>query len=1021
VILTRSWRAAGRRRRVIAAFGATALAATSLTVFAYTAAADPALPASPTSFKDGRYIVQFVDEPVAVYDGGVPGLEATTPEDDERIAFDSEAVQDYRAHLEQAREDILSEVPGVEPAAEYDTAFNGVAAELTAEEAAELAADERVAAIVPDGLSRPQLDTSSEFLGLSGEDGSWESEFGGGEHAGEGVVIGIVDGGFTPENPMFAPLPEPRPDQDVIDANWKGECEEGEDTPENNVVCNNKVIGARWFDSQGHSDVDGYKSPREEYNHGTHVATTAAGNLDTEAVIDGVEVGSVSGLAPAARLAVYKVCWIAIDGLCPNSDIVAAIDAAVSDGVDVINMSLGDAGETIADPISMASFAAAEAGVFVANSAGNAGEAGASTVGHNAPWVTSVAAGTHSRTYAAQLTLGDGQTFPYAASAPRFTETEAGLVLAQEVAVEGADPVEARLCAPGTLDAVKVAGRAVACARGTYFFVEKAQVVADAGGALALVYTDDAAQADDLETGWDAPLWTMRTTLAAGDAIEAYAAGNDAATVTAGPFEAVTQNAPVSADFSSQGPAIAGGGDLLKPDITAPGDEILAGYLPTSNSDGGQFGLMGGTSMASPHIAGLAALIKSANPDRSPMAIKSAIMTTAYQTDTEGEPIGREGTDAAATPFQIGAGHVDGQAMFDPGLVYDSDATDWIRYGCAIDQFQEVAPAGTCESAEAEHGAVDPSDLNYPSIAVGDLAGKQTITRTVTNVDDTVGVYHPTLEVPPGFKVKVDRKLLVVQPGATATYKLTVTRKDAATDEWAFGSLTWRDWLGHEVRSPITVRAVDIAVPDEITGEGADGFAEFDVTTGIDGTFELAPSGLVASDTRTLALSNSDRSTFPMDEPVERDQTKTFELTVPDDAAMGSVATFDADHGPGIDLDLYVYTKLDDGTLELFGTPQLPGSDEIVDLEAGRTYTIFVDLWDAPTTAVEALVHTWVVPETAAGNLTVNPESLEAAAGGVHTVTATWSGLDVDRRYLGTIDYLVEGALLNRTIVAVNF
>jgi subtilisin family serine protease len=997
----------------------TALAAASLTVFTYTAAADPALPASADSFKDGRYIVQFVDEPVAVYDGGLPGLAATTPDDGERIAFESDAVQDYRAHLEQARDEILGDVPGVEPDAEYDTAFNGVAAELTAAEARELAADERVAAVVPDGLSRPQLDTSSEFLGLSGEDGSWESEFGGGEHAGEGVVIGIVDGGFTPENPMFAPLPEPRPDQDVIDAKWKGECEEGEDTPENNVTCNNKVIGARWFDSQGHSDTDGYKSPREEYNHGTHVATTAAGNLDTEAVIDGVEVGSVSGLAPAARLAVYKVCWIAIDGLCPNSDIVAAIDAAVSDGVDVINMSLGDSGTTIADPIAMASFAAAEAGVFVANSAGNAGEAGASTVGHNAPWVTSVAAGSHSRTFAAELTLGNGQTFPYAASAPRFTETEADLVLAQEVAADGADPVEARLCAPGTLDAAKVAGRAVACARGTYLFVEKAQVVADAGGALALVYTDNASQSDDLETGWDAPLWTIQTTLAAGDAIEAYAAGNDAATVTAHVFEAVTQTAPTSADFSSQGPAIAGGGDLLKPDITAPGDEILAGYLPTSNPDGGHFGIMGGTSMASPHIAGLAALIKSANPDWSPMAIKSAIMTTAYQENTEGEPIGREGDDPAATPFQIGAGHVDGQAMFDPGLVYDSGATDWIRYGCAIGQFQDVAPEGTCQDAEAEHGALDPSDLNYPSIAVGDLAGEQTITRTVTNVDDAVGVYYPTLEAPPGFKVKVDRKLLVVQPGATATYKVTVTRTDAAADEWSFGSLTWRDWLGHEVRSPITVRAVDLAAPSEITGEGADGSAEFDVTTGLDGTLELTASGMVASESRTLALSNPDRSEFPMDDPVERDQTKAFELTVPDGAAMGSVAAFDADQEAVIDLDLYVYVKLDDGSLELVGAPLLSGSDEHVDLAAGRTYMVFVDLWDAQTDAVEALVHTWVVPETAAGNLTVAPEALDAQAGDAHTVTVTWSGLDVDRRYLGTIDYLVEGVVLKRTIVAI--
>jgi hypothetical protein len=191
---------------------------------------------------------------------------------------------------------------------------------------------------------------------------------------------------------------------------------------------------------------------------------------------------------------------------------------------------------------------------------------------------------------------------------------------------------------------------------------------------------------------------------------------------------------------------------------------------------------------------------------------------------------------------------------------------------------------------------------------------------------------------------------------------------------------------------------VDIAAPSEITGEGADGSVEFDVTTGLDGTFELAAAGMVASESRTLSLSI---------------QTAR--------SSRWTTRTFDADQGPELDLDLYVYVKLDDGSLELFGAPLLSGSDEHVDLEAGRTYTIFVDLWDAPTDAVEAPVHTWVVPETAAGNLTVTPESLEAKAGGVHTVTATWSGLDANRRYLGTIDYLAEEALLGRTIVAVNF
>ncbi|MCH7231877.1 S8 family serine peptidase, partial [Glycomyces sp. L485] len=201
MISARTRRAAGPRRRVIAALGVTAVAATALTAFIPVASGDPALSVPPSSFKDGRYIVQFADEPVAVYDGDVPGLAATTPDEDESIDFGSAAVQDYRDHLAEVRDDVLDAVPGVEPAAEYDTAFNGAAVELTAAEARELARDERVAAIVPDRLREPQLDNSAEFLGLEGSAGSWETEFGGGEHAGEGVIIGVIDGGFTPENP----------------------------------------------------------------------------------------------------------------------------------------------------------------------------------------------------------------------------------------------------------------------------------------------------------------------------------------------------------------------------------------------------------------------------------------------------------------------------------------------------------------------------------------------------------------------------------------------------------------------------------------------------------------------------------------------------------------------------------------------------------------------------------------------------------------------------------------------------
>jgi hypothetical protein len=190
------------------------------------------------------------------------------------------------------------------------------------------------------------------------------------------------------------------------------------------------------------------------------------------------------------------------------------------------------------------------------------------------------------------------------------------------------------------------------------------------------------------------------------------------------------------------------------------------------------------------------------------------------------------------------------------------------------------------------------------------------------------------------------------------------------------------------------------------------------VRTGFEGTLELT-AGLAASETRTFSLTDPDGSAFPEDDPAERDQTKAFELTVPEDAVTGRIATFDADHDPGTDLDLFVYARTDDGSLELVDSSMEGGSNEHVDLEPGRTYVAYLDLYEAPTGTVAALAHTWIVPGTS-GELTVDPASVEATTGSTHTLTAAWTGLDPDRRYLGTIGYLADGAVLGRTLVVLN-
>ena len=172
------------------------------------------------------------------------------------------------------------------------------------------------------------------------------------------------------------------------------------------------------------------------------------------------------------------------------------------------------------------------------------------------------------------------------------------------------------------------------------------------------------------------------------------------------------------AGFSSFGPALAGGGDLLKPDITAPGVDVIAAISPRNPANGGNnYFAFSGTSMSSPHIAGIAALLASENPDWSPIWIKSALMTNATPLDNTNQPI-RRGT-GNASPLDFGNGHVVPGPAFDPGLVYDSGFEDWVSYGCALGQFQLITPAGFCAGFPTR----DASDLNYPSIAVGDLAG----------------------------------------------------------------------------------------------------------------------------------------------------------------------------------------------------------------------------------------------------------------------------------------------------------
>jgi len=950
----------------------------------------------------GKYIVQVIGDPVASYSGDVSGFAATASEDGERLDPSSKEADRYRDYLAELRTDVLDQVPGVQADYEYDTVLNGFAADLSATEAQALAKADGVIQIWKNENLRLDTSNTPDFLGLSGQGGVWQEQFGAAESAGEGVIVGVVDTGFWPENPSFAALSEPRPDQSTIDEKWNGECVTGDHpTADGNITCNNKVIGARYYNyGDAPTDQGDFNSPRDFDGHGSHTASTAAGNHG----VDTGKYGEVSGMAPAARIAAYKVCW---EGGCATASSVAAIEDAVNDGVDVINYSISGSSTYVVDPVEIAFFNAAAAGVFVATSAGNSGP-GASTVAHNAPWTTTVAASSHGRDFTADVVLGDGQTIT---GAGRHNEplAEASAVKSDDVGLEGVASVAVTQCHLGSLDPEKAEGKIVACARGDVALVDKSAAVAEAGGIGMILYNVQGGADSTLAVEHSVP--TVHTRAADTAVILDYLGGGEG---TASLSEGVQFEArgPVMADFSSTGPALAGGGDLLKPDITAPGVDVIAAVAPPGNN-GNDFASLQGTSMSSPHIAGLGALLKATNPEWSPAAIKSAMMTTAYQTDNKGDAITRH-DGSTATPFSYGSGHVQPTDMFDPGLIYDNGPVEWLQYGCSIDQFQMIGYGDLCDSVDA----IDPSNMNYPSIAVGDLAGKQLITRTVTNVSSKTSTYFPIIEAPAGLKVSVDKKSLTLRPGASATFTLTVTRTDAAFNKYAFGSLTWKDLYGHEVRSPLVVQPVALATASEVNATGTSGDLALSGVSGFTGNLNAEVVGLVAGNVDEFGLSNPNGESFDTSNPGENDHVKRVEVTVPDDASLSRFATYQSDYAATVDLDMFVYQKVGDD-LYYLGASAAGGSNESATLPGGATYVFYIDYWGGGSGSVDVKFHSWIVGDDE-GNLTVAPATQSVTTAGSFSVTADWADLAANTRYLGVVMYTDNnGEVLATTTVNV--
>ncbi len=987
------------RFRVVSSF--VVLAVSAAVLFAVTAAG------ADSSASKTTYIVQLLDQPVVAYEGGIPGHPATKPAGRNKVDPNAPHVENYVEYLDGKHDETLARVGGGEKVYDYEFVFNGFSASLTEGQAQKLAGMKDVVAVTPDRQHLVDTATTPEFLGLAGHDGFWQQT----RATGENVIIGMLDTGYWPESLSFSDRPRTSPlgrggrlAYRPIPG-WHGICQAGEDFPAS--TCNQKVIGARFF-SEGRlaglaiPEFE-FLSPRDWDGHGTHTASTAGGNFGVQPTREAAAFSTISGMAPRARLSIYKVCFELPDqstATCFSSDSVAAIDQGVADGVDVMSYSIGGSSTNFLDPVQIAFFNAAAAGVFVSEAAGNSGP-GESTVEGAGPWLTTVAASSHDRTGLGSVTI-EGVTYSGASYAP--AATTGTLADAGDSGLTGADPTQASQCfsdadqdpsngVQAVLDPAKVANKIVLCDRGGNVLVDKSLAVKQAGG-IGMVLTNVAASpANTFALIHSVPTVHVLYTAANYAALHAAADAAKTATIAKG---TIVRNvpAPLVASFSGRGPLLAGDGDLLKPDVSAPGVEVLASVAPPGNQ-GRDFDIYSGTSMATPHVSGVAALLTELYPHWSPMATKSALMTTGFDLLT------------GADPFDQGAGHIDPRKAADPGLVYDSGFADWIAFICGTGQLT----GALCEPPPAGFGSIDPSDLNVASIAIGDLAGIQTITRTVTNVGKVSETYTAAVTGLDGLTVDVHPSSFTIAPGASATYTVEFTRTSATLGAYATGFLSWNGDHGHVVRSPVAIRPVEIAAPLEVTGTGDP--ITYSVTSGFTGTLSFSARGLVpATDTDASVNQDPDQSfdpgdptgTYSKDIAIPADQ-KLFRVGVSEDAITPS----------GTDLDVYLFL---DG--ELVAAAADGDSNEMITVpnpDAG-TYTVYVHGFATVAPSASFTLFEWQIGDTDAGNMSV-PAATAVVTGQSVPVTLSFTGLAAETKYLGQVVY-GNPAEIGTTIVSVN-
>ncbi|WCJ19691.1 Subtilisin-like protease [Euphorbia peplus] len=665
----------------------------------------------------------------------------------------------------------------------YQRSFNGFVAKLTPQEMQKMGEMEGVVSVFLSKKMKLHTTRSWDFMGFPENVGRSTNE--------SNVIIGMLDTGVWPESQSFlddgfGPPP----------AKWKGACFSGD----SNFTCNNKLIGGGYYNIEGDFYVGELASPRDSEGHGTHTATIAAGDIVSKASLFGLASGNARGGVPSARISVYKVCW---HNGCAESDVLAAFDDAIHDGVDIISLSVGGTPtDYFEDPIAIGAFHAMKNGILTSSSAGNDGPSMKSVL-NISPWALSVAASTIDRSFVTPVVFGNGAIYeglsvntfePGNAMSPIIYSGNAPNRSA------GFTDSESRYCSARALNTTLVEGKILLC-DGLY------EDDMNSIGVLGLV-SAQIKDHTDIAFSFPLPASLLSPTNNA-NALKYITSTREPTAKIFKSTEHKDELAPYVASFSSRGPNPITK-DILKPDLTAPGVDILAAWSEYTSVTGivgdrrvVPYNIISGTSMSCPHASGAAAYVKSFHSDWSPAAIKSALMTTAYSMSCE------KNTGAE---FAYGSGQINPVKASDPGLVYDAEEIDYVKFLCgqgySTAQLKLVTGDNNFECSEETEATV--YDLNYPSFAF--TATRSTLTRvfhrTITNVGSPTSIYKAIVNASSGLEIRVEPSVLSFQTlGEKLSFNLTVTSN--LDEPMKSASLVWDDGV-HVVRSPIVAFLHDI-------------------------------------------------------------------------------------------------------------------------------------------------------------------------------------------------------------------